>query len=638
MKKVVVLAFLLFFYAGIVCAANSAQYINQSVPTSMIPGQAYSVHVSMKNAGTTTWTESGGFRLGSQNPSDNWNWGFGRVYLSPGESIAPGQTKTFNFNVVAPATQGLYNFQWRMLREGVEWFGDYSANVVVRVSNESPASSDLFGYGVFVGANVLYNSTCWIPDANATDTIMRSAKKMHLRVLRLPILAQMASSTGCWGMDNIRRFLDKANDSGFKVIIVLDGYTKYEGACSWKQGFVDVSDGAGQIVSAFRDHPALFAWDLLNEPLWGADNMGCASAADHESVIKAVYSMHDLVRSLDNHTLLTVGEGKDEYLSTWSGITNFASPHIYSTGDEFKNRLIYLKNQSGLLPMVVGEFGIVVPPSTEADRAQAFTQMYQTMQDEDVGSMFWLLSTSSEQNSMSPINGDGSFKLTANAVESALPAYNGARFVDQSLTTLMIAGRTYMVSVTMKNTGTENWTESAAYRLSSQNPADNLIWGIGRVSLPAEESIPIMANKTFAFNVTAPMAAGTYDFQWRMLRESVEWFGEYTPNLAITVVISTTTTTTSTSTTTTTTSTTTSSSSTTTSTTTTTSFPTTTTSTTTTTTSMHCVKPGNDIPCGEISLSEIVSSIIQWTNGTFSLGGVIDLINSWADPGYYPPN
>jgi hypothetical protein len=635
MKKAVVLTFLLFFYAGIVCAANSAQYINQSVPLSMIPGQAYSVYVSMKNAGTTTWTESSGFRMGSQNPLDNWNWGFGRVYLSSAESVAPGQTKTFNFSVTAPVVPGTYNFQWRMLLEGTEWFGDYSANVAVRVSNESPASDDLFGYGVFAGANVLHNSTCWIPDANATDTIMRSAKKMHLRVLRLPILAQMASSTGCWGMGNIRRFLDKANDSGFKVIIELDGYTKYEGACSWKQGFVDVRDGAGMIVSAFKDHPALFAWDLLNEPLWGADNMGCASAADHASVIKAVYSMHDLVRSLDNHTLLTVGEGKDEYLRTWSGITNFASPHIYSTGDEFRDRLIYLKNQSGVLPMIVGEFGIVVPPATEANRAQEFTQMYRTMQDEDVGSMFWLLSTSGEQNSMSPINADGSYKLTANAVENAVPAYNGALFLDQFLPTLMTPGRIYTVYVTMKNTGTENWTESASYRLGSQNPADNLIWGIGRVNISPGESIPIIANKTFAFNVTAPMAAGTYDFQWRMLRESVEWFGEYTPNLAITVVISTTTTTTSTSKTTT--STTTSSSSTTTSTTTTTSLPTTTTSTTTTTTSMHCVMPGNDPPCSEVTLMEAVESIIQWTNGTFSLGGVIDLINSWADPLLYPP-
>jgi hypothetical protein len=609
----------------------------------MIPGQTYSVYVSMKNTGTTAWTESTGFSLGSQNPADNWNWGFGRVNLSSGEYIAPGQTKTFNFNVVAPATPGLYNFQWRMLREGVEWFGDYSTNVAVRVSNESPASDDLFRYGVFAGANVLYNSTCWIPDANETDTIMRSAKKMHLRVLRLPILAQMASSTGCWGMDNIRIFLDKANDNGFKVIIVLDGYTKYEGACSWKQGFVDVSDGAGKIVSAFKDHPALFAWDLLNEPLWGADNMGCASAADHASVIKAVYSMHDLVRSLDNHTLLTVGEGKDEYLSTWSGITNFASPHIYSTGDEFNDRLIYLKNQCGLLPMVVGEFGIVVPPSTEADRAQKFAEMYRTMQDEDVGSMFWLLSTNSEQNSMSLINGDGSYKLTANAVENALPAYNDARFLDQSLPTLMTAGRTYLVSVTLKNTGTENWTESADYRLGSQNPGDNLIWGLGRVNISPGESIPIMANKTFTFNVTAPMAAGTYDFQWRMLRESVEWFGEYTPNLAITVVISTTTTTTSTSTTTSTTSTTTSSSTTTstsTSTTTTRSSTTSTTSTTTssTTTQLQCIMPGNYPSCDEVTLSELVDAINRWVEGGYNLGDLIDLIDSWADPGDYPPN
>jgi hypothetical protein len=192
----------------------------------------------------------------------------------------------------------------------------------------------------------------------------------------------------------------------------------------------------------------------------------------------------------------------------------------------------------------------------------------------------------------------------------AFPA-NNAQYISQSVPSTMVKGQTYPVSVTLENTGTNTWTATSGYRLGSQNPQDNGIWGTGRVYLSAGDSIASGASKTFTFNVVAPNATGSYNFQWRMLRESVEWFGEYTPNLAITVVTSTTTTTTSTS--------------------------TMTTSTTTTTTSMHCVMPGNDIPCGEISLSEIVSSIIQWTEGTFSLGGVIDLINSWADPAEHPP-
>jgi hypothetical protein len=47
--------------------------------------------------------------------------------------VGPGGTVTFNFNVTAPSTGGSYNFQWRMVQDGVEWFGASSTNAVVQV-------------------------------------------------------------------------------------------------------------------------------------------------------------------------------------------------------------------------------------------------------------------------------------------------------------------------------------------------------------------------------------------------------------------------------------------------------------------------------------------------------------------------
>ena len=87
----------------------------------------------MKNTGTTTWTSSGNYNLGSQNPQDNATWGTGRIGLP--SSVAAGAEVTFNFTVTAPATPGTYNFQWRMVQDGVEWFGDYSPNFQVTVSS-----------------------------------------------------------------------------------------------------------------------------------------------------------------------------------------------------------------------------------------------------------------------------------------------------------------------------------------------------------------------------------------------------------------------------------------------------------------------------------------------------------------------
>jgi YD repeat-containing protein len=115
---------------------NGAAFVSQSVPTTMTAGQNYTVSVTMNNSGTSTWTTDL-YKLSSQNPQDNGTWGTGRVYLSA--TVAPGANRTFTFTVTAPSTAGTYNFQWRMVKEGVEWFGGYTTNVAVQVSSAAPS-------------------------------------------------------------------------------------------------------------------------------------------------------------------------------------------------------------------------------------------------------------------------------------------------------------------------------------------------------------------------------------------------------------------------------------------------------------------------------------------------------------------
>ena len=118
---------------------NDAQFISQSLPSSLTPGQTATATVTMKNTGTTTWTAANSYRLGTQNPPDNKTWGFGRVPLTANEAIAPGQQKSFSFTLKAPATEGTYNFQAKMVRDGVAWFGALSTNQAIRVANASSA-------------------------------------------------------------------------------------------------------------------------------------------------------------------------------------------------------------------------------------------------------------------------------------------------------------------------------------------------------------------------------------------------------------------------------------------------------------------------------------------------------------------
>jgi Ig-like domain from next to BRCA1 gene len=110
---------------------------------------------------------------------------------------------------------------------------------------------------------------------------------------------------------------------------------------------------------------------------------------------------------------------------------------------------------------------------------------------------------------------------------------NNAKFISQSVPTSMQAGQTYTVSVTMQNTGSTTWTDQGNYHLGSQNPQDNLTWGINRVSLPA--AVTPGGQVTFTFDVTAPTTPGSYDFQWRMVQDGVEWFGDFTPDVLVDV-------------------------------------------------------------------------------------------------------
>ena len=114
----------------------------------MVVGKTYPVTIVTKNTGTSTWTAAANYKLGAQDPADNSTWGQNRELLGASDSIAPGASKTFVFNVVAPSTPGSYNFQWQMTQEGVEWFGDSSTVVAVSVvsaasvANAQPCSED----------------------------------------------------------------------------------------------------------------------------------------------------------------------------------------------------------------------------------------------------------------------------------------------------------------------------------------------------------------------------------------------------------------------------------------------------------------------------------------------------------------
>ena len=123
------------FYCRVLVSKNTPRphnsiFARQEVPVQVQTGGTYRVKVTMRNAGGTTWVSP--IRLGSQNPQDNLIWGLGRVELSG--PVAPGAEAMFDFFISAPSKPGTYNFQWRMVHEGVTWFGPSTPSVAVSVT------------------------------------------------------------------------------------------------------------------------------------------------------------------------------------------------------------------------------------------------------------------------------------------------------------------------------------------------------------------------------------------------------------------------------------------------------------------------------------------------------------------------
>lgn len=122
----------------------NAQFISQTVPTTVQPGQVFQINVKYNNTGTLPWVDglTTNFYLVSQNPALNQTWGGNGVLLS-NYPTQPGAQLDLNFTATAPLTAGTYNFQWQMYQNGgIGFFGDLTPNVVIQVGSGGPTPTN----------------------------------------------------------------------------------------------------------------------------------------------------------------------------------------------------------------------------------------------------------------------------------------------------------------------------------------------------------------------------------------------------------------------------------------------------------------------------------------------------------------
>lgn len=93
----------------------SCEYVSDTIPETMTPGQVYNVSVTLLNRGVV-WLSTRGFKLAATANNDSWFKSVSNV--SPPAAIKPGDTCTLNFQLTGPIVGGTRTTEWRMVRSG----------------------------------------------------------------------------------------------------------------------------------------------------------------------------------------------------------------------------------------------------------------------------------------------------------------------------------------------------------------------------------------------------------------------------------------------------------------------------------------------------------------------------------------
>jgi RHS repeat-associated protein len=561
-------------------AANNAAFVSQSIPTIMTPGQTYSVSVTMQNTGTTTWSSSTYHKLGTQNPQDNTTWtGLSRVALP--NDVAPGQNVTFTFNVTAPSTPGMYNFQWKMVQDLVEWFGAQTENLLIAVGDVN--------FAQFVSQDVPAQMTA--NQSAAVSVTMKNAGSLTWSPGTYYLRSQNPQDNSNWGFNRVELASSVAPGQNatfnFNVSYPVGGTVNFR----WQMA---------QDTTNFGDLTPNVAVGVV-----GTNNAAFVSQTVPTSMTPGQsYAVSVTLQNTGNTTwssgnYFKLGTQNPQDNTTWTGLTRVALPYSVAPGQNvtfsfnvtapstdgmynFQWRMVqdlveWFGAQTPNVAIAVGAVNHAhfisqnVPTSMQASQSYPVSVTmrnaggttwnpgthYLRSQNPQDNTTFGLnrvdltsavapgQNVTVNFNATPPVNTFANFQWqmaqdTTNFGEPTsvvgvqIGGSNNAAFVSQNVPATMTAGQSYTVSLTMQNTGTNTWSSANAYKLGTQNAQDNTIWtGLTRVALP--HNVAPGQNVTFSINVTAPTTPGTYNFQWKMVRDLVEWFGAQSTNVAVNV-------------------------------------------------------------------------------------------------------
>lgn len=148
-------------------------------------------------------------------------------------------------------------------------------------------------------------------------------------------------------LEKLKTLLDLAEAKNLKVIVTLfDFYSDYT-----LESWTLTSRHAEKIVSTFKNHKAILAWDIKNEPNLDFENR------DKNNVLQWLQQMITVVRENDVNHLVTIGWSNAYEATHLFDKVDFVSFHFYNALDDFEKEYSTLEKATKK-PIVVQEFGL----------------------------------------------------------------------------------------------------------------------------------------------------------------------------------------------------------------------------------------------------------------------------------------
>lgn len=148
-------------------------------------------------------------------------------------------------------------------------------------------------------------------------------------------------------LEKLKRVLDIAQENELKVIVTLfDFYGNYE-VLDWTL----THRHAEQVVTALKDHEALLAWDVKNEPDLDFDTR------NKSTVLAWLKEIIVQVKKYDPSHLVTIGWSDAKSASLLKNSVHIISFHYYGKISDFENSYLKLKSNTNK-PIVLQEFGL----------------------------------------------------------------------------------------------------------------------------------------------------------------------------------------------------------------------------------------------------------------------------------------